>query len=235
MAKGIYAPDGSHRVTVVNGTGGTTGPTEGSATGGTAGIASELVGGVYNSTTPTLTNGQQAGLQVDTRGSLRVALAIPNNAGDVALLPSSLDSLPTSGVYSRIATVAMGIVYNGSTFDRMRCANSVSRLPSAANSNNATVVKASAGWLFHINGHNAAAGVRYLKLYNKATAPTVGTDTPFLTLALPASSPFKFEFPNVNGLYFSTGIGFGLVTGAADNDNTAVTAADILGLNIMYA
>lgn len=30
-------------------------------------------------------------------------------------------------------------------------------------------------------------------------------------------------------------IGFGLVTGAADADNTGVGAGDILGLNIMYA
>jgi hypothetical protein len=101
---------------------------------------------------------------------------------------------------------------------------SVSRLPSAANSNNATVVKASAGRVYHINGQNAAAGVRYLKLYNKATAPTVGTDI-----------PFSFEFSSVSGLAMSTGISYGLVTGAADNDNTSVTAADILGLNIMYA
>ena len=40
----------------------------GSATGGTAATSSELTGGVYNTTLPTLTNGQQAGVQVDVNG-----------------------------------------------------------------------------------------------------------------------------------------------------------------------
>jgi hypothetical protein len=40
----------------------------GSATGGTAAVDSELIGGVYNSTLPTLTNGQQAAIQLDSSG-----------------------------------------------------------------------------------------------------------------------------------------------------------------------
>lgn len=42
----------------------------GSVSGGTAGTSSELVGGIYNSTPPTLTNGQQAALQLGSDGSL---------------------------------------------------------------------------------------------------------------------------------------------------------------------
>lgn len=44
----------------------------GSATGGTAGTSSFLAGGIYNSTPPTLTNGQQAGLQLSSSGALIV-------------------------------------------------------------------------------------------------------------------------------------------------------------------
>lgn len=107
-----------------------------------------------------------------------------------------------------------------------------SRLVSAANSDNATVVKASAGRLFKIDGYNAAASVRWLKLYDKATAPSAA-DTPRRSIALPASSRFELNFTDL-GLAFAAGIGFRLVTGSADADNTAVTAADVLGLNLDY-
>lgn len=107
-----------------------------------------------------------------------------------------------------------------------------SRIVSAAADTNTTSAKASAGVLYHARGYNAAAAVRYLKFYNKATAPTVGTDTPVLTLALPPSAAFSFDWPI--GRYFATGIGYGMVTGAADNSTTALTAADVLGLNVEY-
>jgi hypothetical protein len=44
----------------------------GSSTGGTAGTSSFLAGGIYNSTLPVLTNGEQAGLQLDNNGRLIV-------------------------------------------------------------------------------------------------------------------------------------------------------------------
>lgn len=44
----------------------------GSSTGGSAGTSSFLGGGIYNSTPPTLTNGQQAGLQLSSSGALIV-------------------------------------------------------------------------------------------------------------------------------------------------------------------
>jgi len=105
------------------------------------------------------------------------------------------------------------------------------RLPSSANTDNATLVKASPGAIYSVNGYNSSAGVIYLKFYNKATAPTVGTDTPVLTYALPATATFSFPVP----FGFSVGIGYGLVTGAADNNTTAVAAGAILGLSVVYA
>ncbi|MDO9334940.1 MAG: hypothetical protein Q7T61_00935 [Caulobacter sp.] len=107
-----------------------------------------------------------------------------------------------------------------------------SRIASAAASTNATSAKTSAGTLFFATGYNAAASVRYLKIYNKASAPTVGTDVPVLTLAIPASAGFAFDFPAMS---FATGIAYALTTGAADSDTGALTLADIVGLNIGYA
>jgi hypothetical protein len=70
------------------------------------------------------------------------------------------------------------------------------RLISAA-STNATSLKGSAGVLFAVYAVNLNAAIRYLKFYNKASAPTVGSDTPVLTLPIPASATgagFLFVF-----------------------------------------
>ena len=112
--------------------------------------------------------------------------------------------------------------------------STIARMVSAAGTTNATVAKAGQGRLYGILGYNAAAAIRYLKLYNKSTAPTVGTDTPALTIALAPSAPFVLDF-GLPGLYFTNGIGYATTTGSADADATAVTAADIVGLNITYA
>ncbi len=108
------------------------------------------------------------------------------------------------------------------------------RLVSAAATTNATSVKASAGRVYAITAYNAAAAVRYLKLYNEASAPTVGTDTPVLTFAIGPAQQFNLTVMDV-GIYFSTGIAYALTTGSADSDTGALTAADVVGLNIMYA
>lgn len=106
-------------------------------------------------------------------------------------------------------------------------------LSAAGSSGDAANVKAAMTRLYSIQGYNAAAAVRYLKLYDSASAPTAGSGTPVKTLALPPSAGFAFEWPV--GFQFLNGLGFTLVTGSADNSSTSVTAADIVGLNLDYA
>lgn len=54
---------------------------DGSVIGGTSGTTSQLVGGHYNLTLPTLTTGQQAAIQIDSRGRLLVSSApLPTTA-----------------------------------------------------------------------------------------------------------------------------------------------------------
>lgn len=108
------------------------------------------------------------------------------------------------------------------------------RLLSSAATTNATLIKASAGRLFLIIGRNNVASIRYLKFYNKASAPTVGTDVPVLTIALDASSRFEIDL-NPYGQFFTTGIAFAITGAVADNDTTAIAAADILALNVWFA
>lgn len=109
---------------------------------------------------------------------------------------------------------------------------SASRLASSAATTNPTVVKASSGRIFRITGFNANAAVRYLKLYNKATAPTVGTDAPVWTEYLAPQSKFSID---MSGFRQSSGIGYALTVNPADNDATAVGTGDIMALNVSYS
>lgn len=106
---------------------------------------------------------------------------------------------------------------------------SVMRIISAA-STNATSVKGSAGQVYTILAHNINAAVRYLKLYNKATAPTVGTDTPVMTLPIPADATGKGFVLDTGGMgiAFSVGIALAITTGVADADTGAVAANEIV-------
>jgi len=111
------------------------------------------------------------------------------------------------------------------------------KLISAA-STNATSLKGSAGTIFGIQVYNSNASARFLKIYNKATAPTVGTDVPIKVIPIPGNStanqwagtniPISFQ-----GLAFGTGIAFALTTGVADADTGAVAASEIV-VNIDY-
>jgi hypothetical protein len=96
----------------------------------------------------------------------------------------------------------------------------------SAATTNATNIKASSGTLYGYEIFNAAAAVRFVKLFNKATAPTPGTDTPFRTIGIPAGGTKNFN--SDIGIAMGTGIGVATTTGIADLDNTAVAAADLV-------
>ncbi len=107
---------------------------------------------------------------------------------------------------------------------------SSSTLISAA-STNATSVKASAGRVYSIIATNNGAAARYLKMYNKASAPTVGSDTPVATYMLPAGGGIC-RITDI-GLAFSTGIAFA-ITGGIALSNTSAVSADEVAVNIEY-
>lgn len=107
---------------------------------------------------------------------------------------------------------------------------STGRLISAA-STNATSLKASAGLVHGYSLSNNGSSFAYLKLYNKASSPTVGTDTPVRTIMIPPEG--GVERPLSVGIEFSTGIAYALTGGIADADTTAV-AANQISVNIDY-
>lgn len=100
-----------------------------------------------------------------------------------------------------------------------------------AASTNSAVVKASAGTLYEITISNPTATAAYVKLYNKTTAPTVGTDVPVMTISVPATSattmPVSLIFGQV-GKRFATGIGIACTAAAAATD----TGVSVIGIQI---
>lgn len=102
----------------------------------------------------------------------------------------------------------------------------------SAASTNATSLKASAGQVGIIVCTNTNASARFLKFYNKASSPTVGTDTPVLTFLIPGNTS-GFTINCGCGFEFTTGIAFALTTGVADADTGAVAANEII-VNLGY-
>lgn len=101
----------------------------------------------------------------------------------------------------------------------------------SAASNNSTNVTAVSTILYNANIVNSTATIYYFKLYDKATAPTVGTDIPVGTYACVANA--MTVVPLNAGQKFLLGLGFGLVANIADADNT--NAATGLSINLGYS
>ena len=93
----------------------------------------------------------------------------------------------------------------------------------SAATTNAASVKATAGNLFELSLFNVTAATVYLKLYNKASAPTVGTDVPIMTIPVADGAVWSAEFGRI-GKRFSTGIALAITGAAAATDTTAIAA-----------
>jgi uncharacterized protein YwbE len=97
---------------------------------------------------------------------------------------------------------------------------------SSAATTNATSVKATAGTIYSISASNVGAGAAFLKIFNLATAPTVGTSVPFLTIPIAASGVVNLTF-GAQGFRMATGIAFCITNLVADADTTVIAAAQV--------
>lgn len=161
---------------------------------------------------------------------------------DKDYIPIGVDATGDVYVYIRhmaalvAGTAEIGNVKNSGTFlvQPTYTPSTPYKLVSAA-STNATSLKGSAGVIYGIQISNINASPRYLKLYNKASAPTVGTDTPVKTLIIPGNATGAgSNVPiSIRGINFSTGIAFALTVEATDAGTTGVAANEIV-VNIDY-
>ena len=185
---------------------------------GTAGIASTDVISVQGVAGGIAQNVNAATLPLPAGAATDTTLAAQS-----AKLPASLGAKAGAASLSTVAA----------TDDYARLpASSCNVLLTAAATTNATSVKASAGALKSIQGYNAKAAAVFLKFYDKASAPTVGTDIPVKVLYVPATSAFVFDFPAA--FKFVTGIAYAITGGSPNADTTALVSGDVLCLNVDY-
>jgi hypothetical protein len=151
-------------------------------------------------------------VQVESQGRQKVHLATSDPSSAPMGLPVNIQGTPAvSGtVTSNLGTLT---------------STTASNVNSAATTN-ATSIKGSAGSFYGVIASNTGAGDAWVKYYNKASAPTVGTDVPIFILRVPAGSQISvpFGFP---GYRFTTGIAMAITGAAADSDTTAVAANQV--------
>lgn len=100
----------------------------------------------------------------------------------------------------------------------------------AAATNNAANIKPTPGTVTGWKIYNKAGYPIYVKLFNKATTPIPGTDTPQQTIGVDAGLS---DLITSAGYTYTNGIGIAIVQGILDNDNTSVAAADCV-VDIFY-
>lgn len=173
-----------------------------------------LQGFTFTTTLPTVTTGQAVNAQSTARGEQLVALS--NGAVAVAHKAASTAAAATDPALVVSLSPNSPIVLP---------TPSTSIINSAATTN-ATSVKASAGTVYSVTASNTGAAVAYVKLYNLATAPTVGTSVPSITIPVPAGGTVNLPF-GTSGARFATGIGLAITNLGTDADATAVAAAQV--------
>jgi hypothetical protein len=161
-----------------------------------------------------------------------------HSSGDVGVMALAVRNdaetpLATNGNYIPITVDSANRIKISGPVPNIANGLSIHRVISAASTNGANI-KGSAGNIYDIYVSNINASPRYVKFYNKATAPTVGTDTPLLTFLVAGNTAGAgATFSSTMGFSFSLGIGIAITTGVADADTGAVAANEIV-VNLGY-
>ena len=153
-----------------------------------------------------------------------------------------------SGITDAYAGTGVGadavMLWNGTNYDRLRGiggAINVNMQPQAVSSLNTyrninlnatgVNIKPTAGAMFGYYITNISASIRFVKIYNKATAPIVGTDIPYITMPLGAGITMNMR--DGTGINLNNGIGIAATSLIADTDTTNPAANDVV-VNIYY-
>lgn len=192
------------------------------------------------------TNASQKSQIVDGSGNV---IASTSNALNVNVNNANTNVNTTSDGVVAAATwgspvVGENYLFNGTSWDRVRSGGvtgiagvSLQATPSggwtpkwfvAANSDNATNLKASAGTVHAVQVFGIGSAPAYLKFYNKATAPTCGSDTIVKQIMIPAASTAANGAGAIAvtlDTAFSTGISYCVVTGITAADDTSPAAS----------
>lgn len=157
--------------------------------------------------------------------------------------------VPESGTIDGASSVIIGANYGSQTFYSNGTnwfvlggvmANPIPyKLNAATSSTNATSLKASPGKVYSVSVLNVDNNDFFIKFYDKASAPVVGTDVPVLVLRISRITtdiangiPTHYTFPE--GIYFSTGIAFATTTGILDSNTGVISVTSQCPINISY-
>jgi hypothetical protein len=121
-----------------------------------------------------------------------------------------------SGV-AQMVTLSANVGAGGTTAYKVRSAASV----------NSVSVKGSSTRLYAYQLSNLSAGWKFVRFYNKATAPVVGTDVPLFTIAIPPNGSIDLNISVP--ITFATGLAMAITGASADLDATAVADGDVVG------
>lgn len=203
--------------------------------GGTAATDALQVAGVYNSSLPTLTNGQGGAISLDAKAQPLVDLNYVAGAAVSTAATGIIKVGLTDGSGNAISSTT-GALNVDCTAGCSGSLTTISLIPHtsgglsvkhfvSAGSDNATNVKSSAGQLYNIHVYNNAAYPVYLKIYNSASSPT-GCAATNLFKVVGVQAGTEFSVNTEEGFALGTGIGYCLTKGIADSDDTAVLASD---------
>lgn len=157
------------------------------------------VGGVYNSTLPTFTNGQRGDLQIGTRGSASVTLFAANSVNPIFAIADNADGVTEDSTANKLMVLSRNSMFNGTTWDRIRGTTTDGLLVNLGTNNDVTVtgsVTANAGTnlntsaLLTTAAHDAAFGtagtadsqVRSIQGIASMTPVQVGDNSSSLTV-----------------------------------------------------
>lgn len=189
-------------------------------------------------------NTLSTGNGVTGTGSPRVTIASDQTAFSVnlgtiggAATAAKQPALGTAGSASADVISVQGVASMTPIQTRSAGTATPVRIASAGASTNLTEIADSGGCrIVSIAGAVARTSAVYLKLYNAADGSvTVGTTTPYITLPLPAggTNPTSFQF-DVNQVFASGACSLAMTTAVADNSTAALTAADVVGLTVIW-
>lgn len=181
------------------------------ASGAAAAGAPVQTGGVFSSTYGTLDDGDAGATRLGATGNTRVELFIPGTTSGI--VGNTVVSPVSTAVGLIVASVPKSVTSGGLT-------------PARVVTGTTGVVKNSAGQLYTLSAYNSNAAVRFLHLYNKASAPTLSTDTPVMTFPLLASGITHVPLSDI-GIAFALGIAWAYTTDNVAIPTTAGTTGEL--------
>lgn len=98
----------------------------------------------------------------------------------------------------------------------------------ATGDTNAALLRGSRAKLYGYDLFCLAAYDVYIHFYDQATSPTVGTNMPLFTIAVPTLTDRSISFPS--GITFKNGLAISITKFLEDTDTTSLVAKDVVGM-----